>query len=396
MKEGDNLAITKIWAVKDDLNRVFNYIKNPDKTTELGDGLKEVLAYTTQGYKTNEKEYITGINCDPKTSLKQMMNTKLSYNKMDGRLAFHAVQSFKPGEVTPKKCHALGVQLAKQMWGNRFEVVVSTHLDKEHLHNHFVINSVSWVDGMKYDNRKSNIDHFCELNDAICKEHGLSIIENPSIQNMTFEERFESMVIKEYDSRINHTVERYIKNARFYDSNATLQDINYKPDREINRGLIEELSTNEYIQQKLNIILIGASGSGKTWISNAFEVNACMERYRVQYTRLPDLFQEIEEAKIQGHYKKYMKKLSKVDLLILDEFLLTTISECERNDLFEVIQSRTDKKSTIYCSQWAPEGWLGKLGDGPLADAILDRIRNSSYTILLKGRFLREDYSKIK
>lgn len=220
--------------------------------------------------------------------------------------------------------------------------------------------------------------------------------ENPSIQNMTFEERFESMVIKEYDSRINHTVERYIKNARFYDSNANLQDINYKPDREINRSLIEELSTNEYIQQKLNIILIGASGSGKTWISNAFGINACMERYRVQYTRLPDLFQEIEEAKIQGCYKKYIKKLSKVDLLILDEFLLTPISECERNDLFEVIQSRTDKKSTIYCSQWAPEGWLGKLGDGPLADAILDRIRNSSYTILLKGRSLREDYSKIK
>ena len=142
--------------------------------------------------------------------------------------------------------------------------------------------------------------------------------------------------------------------------------------------------------------MIGASGSGKTWISNAFGINACMERYRVQYTRLPDLFQKIEEAKIQGCYKKYMKKLSKVDLLILDEFLLTPISECERNDLFEVIQSRTDKKSTIYCSQWAPEGWLGKLGDGPLADAILDRIRNSSYTILLKGRSLREDYSKIK
>lgn len=213
--------------------------------------------------------------------------------------------------------------------------------------------------------------------------------ENTDTQNMTFEERLEAMVIKEYDSQINHTVKRYIKNAN-------LQNINYKPDREINRGLIEELSTNEYIQQKLNIILIGASGSGKTWISNAFGVNACMERYRVQYIRLPDLFQEIEEAKIQGHYKKYMKKLSKVDLLILDEFLLTNISEGERNDLFEVIQSRTDNKSTIYCSQWAPEGWLGKLGNGPLADAILDRIRNSSYTILLKGRSLREDYSKIK
>lgn len=82
--------------------------------------------------------------------------------------------------------------------------------------------------------------------------------------------------------------------------------------------------------------------------------------------------------------------------MILDEFLLTTISECERNNLFEAIQSRTDKKSTIYYNQWASEGWLGKLGDGPLADAILDYIRNSSYTILLKGRSLREDYLKIK
>ena len=82
--------------------------------------------------------------------------------------------------------------------------------------------------------------------------------------------------------------------------------------------------------------------------------------------------------------------------MYLLSLLLTPISECERNDLLEVIQLRTDKKSTIYCSQWDPEGWLGKLSDGPLADTILDRIRTSSYTILLKVRSLREDYSKIK
>lgn len=174
------MAITKIWAVKDDLRRVLNYIENPDKTKEEpSDGLKEVLAYTTQGYKTNEKEYITGINCEPSTSLKQMMNTKLSYNKMDGRLAFHAVQSFKPGEVTPEQCHALGVQLAKQMWGNRFEVVVSTHLDKDHLHNHFVVNSVSWVDGRKFTNCKKDYQTFKQLSDQLCRENNLSIVQNP-------------------------------------------------------------------------------------------------------------------------------------------------------------------------------------------------------------------------
>ena len=120
--------------------------------------------------------------------------------------------------------------------------------------------------------------------------------ENPDAPTLSFDERFEVMVINEYDSRINHTIERYIKSAKFYDSTANIQDINYKPDREINRGMIEELSTNSYIQQGLNIIIIGASGSGKTWISNAFGVNACLQRYRVRYIRLPDLFQEIEEA----------------------------------------------------------------------------------------------------
>ena len=174
------MAITKIWAVKDDLRRVLNYVENPDKTKEeLSDGLKEVLAYTTQGYKTNEKEYITGINCEPSTSLKQMMNTKLSYNKMDGRLAYHAVQSFKPGEVTPEECHSLGVQLAKQMWGNRFEVVVSTHLDKDHLHNHFVVNSVSWADGKKFTNSKKDYQKFKQISDSLCRDNDLSIVHNP-------------------------------------------------------------------------------------------------------------------------------------------------------------------------------------------------------------------------
>ncbi len=220
--------------------------------------------------------------------------------------------------------------------------------------------------------------------------------ETPDTQAMSFDDRFEIMVTNEYDSRINHTIERYIKSAKFYDSSANIQDINYKPDREINRGMIEELSTNAYIQQGLNIIIIGASGSGKTWMSNAFGVNACLQRFRVRYIRLPDLFQEIEESRVQGKYQRYMNNLNKFDLLILDEFLLTQPNDSEKNDLFEIIQMRTDRKSTIFCSQWAPEGWLSKLGNGPLADAILDRIRNSSYTLLLKGRSLREDYSKIK
>ena len=173
------MAITKIWPVKDNLSRVYRYISNEDKTTEeISDGLNEVLTYTTQGYKTNEKEYITGINCSPATAVKQMIHTKKSYGKDDGVLAFHAVQSFKPGELTPEQCHEIGVRLANLMWGDRFEVVVSTHLDKQHLHNHFVVNSVSFMDGKKFDNNRNDYCRFRHLSDDLCNGYNLSVIHS--------------------------------------------------------------------------------------------------------------------------------------------------------------------------------------------------------------------------
>ena len=136
-----------------------------------------------------------------------MMNTKLSYNKMDGRLAFHAVQSFKPGEVTPEECHSLGVQLAKQMWGNRFEVVVSTHLDKDHLHNHFVVNSVSWVDGRKFTNCKKDYQTFKQLSDQLCRDNHLSIIQKPGKAMHYAEWNAEKKGKPTYRSLIIHDVE---------------------------------------------------------------------------------------------------------------------------------------------------------------------------------------------
>lgn len=217
-----------------------------------------------------------------------------------------------------------------------------------------------------------------------------------SFQNMSFDERFGQMVSLEYDARINNTIDTLIKKAEFYDSTANLTDVNYKPERKLDQGLIEELRTNEYIHNHLNIILIGASGCGKTWFSCAFGVNACKERIKTKYIRLPELFSEFEAKRVQGQFRQYLKQLQKYDLLILDEFLLVAASVSERNDLLELMESRTGKKSTIFCSQWTPEGWHERLGAGPVADAILDRIVNSSYIIQLYGNSMREDYSKLK
>ena len=228
------------------------------------------------------------------------------------------------------------------------------------------------------------------------KEEYLKQKEDPGSMNLSFEERFRQMVDLEYDARISNTIEKLIKKAEFYDSSASLEDINYKPSRKLDKGQIDSLSDNSYISNHLNIILVGATGSGKTWLSCAFGVNACRARYRVKYIRLPDLFAEFEAKKIQGKYREYLKDLKRYDLLILDEFLLVSTSQSERNDLLELMEARINRKSTIFASQWLPEGWHERLGGGAVADAILDRIINSSYTIPLYGDSLREEYSLIK
>lgn len=219
-----------------------------------------------------------------------------------------------------------------------------------------------------------------------------------SCADLSFEARMSMLVTREHDSRTNHTVEKCIREAKFYDSTADLRDIDYSPERKLDPRLIESLKTNEYINQALNVILVGASGCGKTWTSCALGVNACRGKYRTKYKRLPELFSEFEIGRIQGpeKYQAVLKKYSKYDLLIIDEFLIRSCNETERNDLFELIEARISKKSTIICSQWTLEGWHEKLGAGIIADSILDRIINSSYKIIFAGNSMREKYSRLK
>lgn len=206
-------------------------------------------------------------------------------------------------------------------------------------------------------------------------------LQDPHYDQLSFNERFCELIDMEYDSRVNHTIERLIKNAHFYDSNASIEDINCSPERQLNRSQMEELATNRYIEKGLNIIFVGASGCGKTWLSNALGVNACRKRKTVLYIRLLELFSKFEEMRIQGKYIDYLHKLSKYDLLILDEFLLKPTTEIERSDLLELMEIRCNKKSTIFCSQYSFDGWHQLLDGGPIADAILDKIINSSYVI---------------
>lgn len=171
------MATTKIWAVRDRLKRVVDYVKNPDKT-EIEDDLYNVLEYASNDRKTQKQLYVTGINCDADTAYEEMIGTKIAAGKTDGVLAYHAYQSFKPGEVDAKGAHEIGIELAKLMWGNEFEVIVCTHTDKNHLHNHFVVNSVSFKTHKSFTNKHADYRRFMMLSDGLCYEHSLSVVNS--------------------------------------------------------------------------------------------------------------------------------------------------------------------------------------------------------------------------
>ncbi len=160
----------------------------------------------------------------------------------------------------------------------------------------------------------------------------------------------------------------------------------FKKDRKLDKPQILRLAHGNYIEEHHNIILKGASGNGKIYLACAFGIAACRQFYKVKYVRLPDLLDELAVARGEGIFRKVIKQYKKVNLLILDEWLLTPLRGNEARDLLEIIEARHRNGSTIFCSRFDPRGWHEKIGEETLADAILDRIVHDSYSILIDGK----------
>lgn len=143
------MATTKIWAVKDNLERTVNYAANPEKT--INPDLKKAIHYAGDEAKTESRCYVTGVNCNADTAFEEISAVQERFGKTGGNVAYHAYQSFKTGEITPELCHEIGVELAKKMWGNEYQVLVATHLNTGTLHNHFVVCSTNMWTGKKFD-----------------------------------------------------------------------------------------------------------------------------------------------------------------------------------------------------------------------------------------------------
>lgn len=212
------MAVTKIWTIHEgsDIKQVIDYAANEGKTVlnihvetdetynqverqqfqdvidytmagyhDENDDMANVLDYAAKGIKTEQKKYVSGINCSPEYARDQMMLTKTHYHKKGGILLWHGYQSFKPGEVTPEEAHKIGLELAQKLWGDDYEVLVCTHLDTAHIHNHFVVNSVSWRTGKKLDVRWKDM---ARESDRLCRQYEKSIVENPQIKGKAYAE----------------------------------------------------------------------------------------------------------------------------------------------------------------------------------------------------------------
>lgn len=194
------MATTSIWRVKGWLGKVVIYVENPgktenpafyekqDMTDRQAQGLSDVIDYAVNSDKTQAskesteamQQFVSGVNCHPATARDEMIAVKKRFGKEDGTVAYHGYQSFAPGEATPEIAHEIGIRLAQQLWGEKYQVIVATHLDKaNHLHNHFVVNTVSFVDGIKYHRTEKDYYEMQKASDALCREYGLSVIENP-------------------------------------------------------------------------------------------------------------------------------------------------------------------------------------------------------------------------
>ena len=195
------MATTSIWSVKGWLGKLVIYVENPNKTTnpqyyekaelteKQAQTLLDVIDYAADPSKTDSaihdeniethQQFVTGINCLPTTARDEMQAVKKRFGKEDGVIAYHGYQSFAPGEADPKTAHEIGIRLAKELWGEKYQVVVATHLDKEnHLHNHFEVNTVSFVDGIRYHRTGKDYHDMQVASDNLCREYGLSVIEN--------------------------------------------------------------------------------------------------------------------------------------------------------------------------------------------------------------------------
>ncbi len=228
---------------------------------------------------------------------------------------------------------------------------------------------------------------------AMARLH-LSYVEQNRLGGMTCEEYLALLTDHQWEERENSKIDRLLKQAAFR-QDASIADISYTAERNLDRNMFARLATLDFTTRKENVIICGASGTGKSYLSQALGHQACLSGTRTLYGVTARLFKKLKLSRVDGTYLKELEKLTKMDLLILDDFGLQAFENQDRETLMDIIDGRHGKKSTIISSQIPVSAWYEIIGgEGTIADAILDRIVNSSHRIDLKGNSMRKGILK--
>ncbi len=211
----------------------------------------------------------------------------------------------------------------------------------------------------------------------------------PGIDGLSFDERLGLLVDRELTEREDRRLQTRLRQARLKHS-ACLEDLDTRTARGLDKALIAQLATGQWLREGLNLLLLGPTGIGKTWIACALAQQACRQGYSTRYLRAPRLAEELRLAHADGRFPKLMASYAKTDLIVLDDWGLNTLDATARRDLLELLDDRHAHRSTLVTSQLPVEHWHEVIGDPTMADAILDRLVHNAYRITLKGESMRK------
>ena len=214
-------------------------------------------------------------------------------------------------------------------------------------------------------------------------------LEMPPAQQLSFEERFALLVDEQFLWRENRALARRLHGAKFKQK-ATIEDINYHHPRGLDRKLLRSLARSEWVKQKHNILLVGPTGIGKSWIGCALAEQACRDGFTALHRKSSELFRELAVAHADGSIGRLLLRLAQIDVLLIDDFAMTPLKDSERRDLFEICDDRYQRRSLILTSQMPVAHWHQQIGDATLADSILDRLLHNAHRIELDGESMRK------
>lgn len=237
--------------------------------------------------------------------------------------------------------------------------------------------------------RQLTLDRLYELRLHGMREALKGQLEKGGMDGLSFDERLGLLIEAEDAWRLNQRIHIRVKKAKIR-QNARIEELDYRTARNIDRSLLDSLASCRWLKEKRNVILMGATGVGKTFLSSALTLKACQEGFSARYFRAPRLLHDLDIARADGTYKNKLSALNHVDLIVLDDWLIAPLKDAHRRDLLEILDDRYDSKSTLIATQLPVELWHEAIGDATLADAILDRLVHNAYRLDVQGESMRK------